>query len=97
MINTNDMNQDQVNEAMDAVADLDDIDPASTIDTLMTIADYHDLDLLAVLDTLLSGATYGFGPETLIQDIIFQSQSNPDRAMLSMRWMMTLVNRLAEF
>lgn len=90
------MTEDQINQALVEVADLDDIDPAFPLDALALIADYHDLDLVKVLEFLLRGGTYKFGPEAMIQDIIFASQSNPDRAMLSLRWMMILDNRLAE-
>lgn len=90
------MNEDQINAAIARCADEDDIDPAFPLDALMLIADYHDLDLVKVLEFLLQGGSYNSGPETMIQDIIFASQSNPDRALLSMRWMTILDNRLAE-
>lgn len=88
--------EEELNRAMSAVSDCDDIDAAFPLDALMLIADYHDLDLVEVLDNLLRGITYKFGPESMIQDIISASQSNPDRAMLSMRWMTILDNRMSE-
>lgn len=84
------LTESQIDEAMILVSDCDDIDPAFPLDALVIIADFHDLNLVEVLDTLLKGGRYRFGPEAMIQDIIDASQSNPDRAMLSMRWMAIL-------
>lgn len=90
------MNETELREAMVRVCDLDDIDPASPLNTLAIIADYHDLDLVKVLEDLLRGRRFRFGPEAMIQDIIEASQSNPDRAMLSMRWMTILTDRFED-
>lgn len=90
------MTQEQIDEAMIRVSDEDDIDPAFPLDALMMIADYHDFDLVETLEFLLQGGSYNSGPQTMIQDIIFASQSNPDRAMLSLRWMTILDQRASE-
>ena len=85
-----------INEAMSAVSDCDDIDPAFPLDALAMIADFHDFDLIEVFDRYLRGHRAGYGPESLIFDIIDASQSNPDRAVLSMRWMTILDNKMAD-
>jgi hypothetical protein len=92
----NQYTEQAIDEAWDAVSDCDDIDPAFPLDALAMIADYHDFDLIEVFDRYLRGFRAGHGPESLVFDIIDASQSNPDRAVLSMRWMTILDQKRAE-
>lgn len=84
--NLKDMNEAELEEQSDLLWDFenDDLDPADPMMVISIIADHLDLNLPEILENLLRGNYYRYGEESMIQDIILESQSNLDRSLLTM-------------
>jgi hypothetical protein len=86
--------QIQLENEMDELEN--DLDPIPVSNAVMMIADNADIDLEQLIDNLLQGKQYRWGMESVIQDILESSQSNLDRALLSLRRISILETKISE-